>query len=400
MAKKGKPPKPKRRSGESRSEFKARKKAWKQEQALMDKYRKAGIDDPEFFAKQRGEKPAPPPPHERPIPAPKSREEGGQRHDGSYVRRSTVDLDKIEAHLDTKMDKDKGESLHDRFKSTFGEDLETPDGYDLIPEREVHTRAGSPTYVGDDSGLPPDVLADAYGTAAPPAVPAPAPAPAPAPVVPEPVAEMEPEPVAETEPEPEEEMEPEPEEEIEPEPAPEPETEVVPEPEPEPEPEPAPVSVPQPGAVAGVAGAGSVPGAVAASETRAKAEEAEPVDPPKYKFLDFRRFPKIGWNAWHRGGGVAKLILALINIPLYILLAWPFPPIIIVPLIATLLAINKARKERRAEEEAEWEAYQAEHPEEFQEGYGEDYGDGYAGEPYDTGYYEGEGYYEDDRYGY
>lgn len=403
MAKKKKPVKPKKIPGESRKEYKARVKAWKQEQALMEKYRKAGIDDPEFFARQKGEAQTPPPPHERPIPAPKTREEGGQRHDGSYVRRSTVDLDKIEAHLDTQMDKDHAETLHDRFKSEFGEDLETPDGYELIPERDVQVRAGPPTLAGVESGLSPQVMADAYGTDAPPATPPPAPPPAEM----APAYSMEPEPEMEPGPEPEVEIEPEPEPEVEmePEPEPEPEPEVEPEPEPEPEvepePEPAapPVVVPEPGAVAG---AGAVPGAMAAA---AEAEELEPVDPPKYHFMDARRFVRIGWNAWHRGGGVAKIIIFIINLFLAIGLFL----CLLLPLWVTIAQMLKKRKE----EQAEWEAHVAEHgyPEE-EAGVYDEYGEygqvdeygrpvGPAPEEYPGGYYEGEGgHYEDDRYGY
>ena len=401
MAKKVKPPKPKRRSGESRKEFKARKKAWKQEQALEEKYRKAGIDDPEFFARQRGERPAPPPPHERPIPQPKTREEGGQRHDGTYVRRSTVDLDKIEAHLDTKMDKDRGESLHDRFKSEFGEDLSTPEGYELIPERDVHVRAGPPTVASTDSGLSAEVLADAYGAGGAPATPEAAPAPPPVPdaeVEPEPIVEMEPEPVAELEPVPVAEVEPEPEVEVEPEPVEEP---PAPEPEPVPEPEPEPVAppvvVPEPGQVAGVAGA--VPGAtVAAAESPAVEDD---VEPPKYPWLHLARFPKLGWRAWKTGGGLAKLVVFLVNLFLYIGLLFLF----LVPVWYTIYHALKTRKERRAKEEAEWEAYVDEHGYPPEEAYGEGYyGDEYAAEPeggyYEGGYYEGEGHYEDDGYGY
>jgi hypothetical protein len=389
MAKKRKPPKPKKRSGESSKEFKARKKEWKREQALIEQYRKAGIDDPEFFAQQRGERPAPPPPHERPIPTTKSREDGGQRHDGSYVRRSTVDLSKIEAHLDTKMEKDKGESLHERFKSEFGEDLSAPDGYDLIPDRDVHVRAGPPTLASTESGLSDQVLADAYGDTA--TAPVPPPAPEPAPVAAEPDAEIEPEPVAEMEPEPVAEIEPEPEVEV--------ESEPMEEEAPEPEPVAPPVAVPEPGAVAGVAGvAGAAPGA-----TEAAAKEAAPVeddiDPPEYPFLHLRRFIKIGRRAWIKGGGLAKTIVGLVNFFLYVGLVWPLPPIFILPLAVTLIHWNKKRKAEAEAAEAEWEAHVAEH------GYPEEggYGDGYYGEEYaaEGGYYEGEGgHYEDDRYGY
>jgi len=401
MAKKNKPPKPKKQSGESSKEFKARKKAWKQEQALIGKYRKAGIDDPEFFAQQRGERPAPPPPHERPIPETKSREEGGQRRDGTYTRRSTVDLSKIEAHLDTKMDKGHSESLHTRFKSEFGEDLDTPEGYDLIPDREVQVRPGPPTLTGVESGLSDQVLADVYGVQATSYAPAPAPVPEPTPapqvVEPEPAPEMEiePEPVPEPMPEPIPEPEPEPEVEVEPEPEPEPVPEPVPEP--EPEPTPPPVVLPEPGAVAGVAGAGA--GATAAAEA-AEPAVLEEIDPPKYKFLDLRRFIKLGRRAWITGGGIAKLVVGIINTLLYIVLIFPIPPIIIVPVAATIVYYNNERKEKKAQEEAEWDAHVAEHGYPEQGGYGQAYGGEQGEYPAEGGYYEGEGHYEEDRYGY
>ena len=386
MAKKNKPPKPKKMSGESGKEFKARKKAWKQEQALIVKYQKAGIDDPEFFAQQRGERPAPPPPHERTIPTTKSREEGGQRQDGTYARRSTVDLNKIEAHLDTKMDKGHSESLHTRFKAEFGEDLDTPEGYELIPEREVQVRPGPPTLAAAESGLSDQVLADAYGVQATPYAPAPAP-------VPEPIPAPQ---VVEPEPAPELEIEPEPAPAPVPEPEPEPEVKVEPEPEtvpePEPEPTPPPVVLPEPGAVAG-----AVAGATAATETPAPVVEDD-IDPPKYKFLDLRRFIKLGRRAWIKGGAIAKLIVGIINTLLYIALV--IPPIIIVPVVATIVYYNNERKEKKAQEEAEWEAHVAEHGYPEQGGYGGAYGGEQGGYPAEGGYYEGEGNIEEDRYGY
>ncbi len=398
MAKKVKPKKPKKRPGESRKEFKARKKAWKQEQRLIDKYRAAGIDDPEFFAQQRGERPAPPPPHERPIPKPKTREEGGQREDGTYVRRSTIDLEKIEAHLDTKIEKDRGESLHDRFKTEFGEDLSAPDGYELIPERDVHVRTAPPTLASVESGLSPEVLADVYGSEGAPTLREEPPAPAYA-MEAAPVAEIEPEPVAEVEPEPMDEVEPEPAGEVEAEPIEEaaPTPEPPPAPAPEPEPTPPAVLVPEPGQVAGVAGA--VPGAAVAVAAPEQAEDD--IEPPKYPFFHFGRVIKLGRRAWLKGGPVAKTIVGVINFFLYIALV--IPPIIIIPIVATIMDYNKKRKEKQAE----WDAYVEEHgypPEEagYAEGY---YGEGYAAEGYDEGYqeggyYEGEGYYEEDRYGY
>jgi hypothetical protein len=393
MAKPKKPPKPKKRPGESKEEFKARKTAWKQQQRLAKELRKLGKEpDPEFFAQQQGQRPAPPPPHERPIPAPKSREEGGQRHDGSYVRRSTVDLDKIEAHLDTKMEKDRGESLHERFKSEFGEDLTTPEGYELIPEREVHVREGPPTLATVESGLSDQVLADAYGTAAPPAVPVPEPALEPEPVPEVPVPEPEPAPGPEPLPEPEPEPGPEPE------PAPEPEEAPGPEPVPEPEPEPTPppVAVPEPGAVAGVAGttAGATP---AAAEAAPKVEDD--IEPPKYRFLDARRFVKLGRRAWIKGGGVAKLIVGIINLFLYIGLML----CLLLPVWVTIYYVVRDSRDKREREEAEWEAYVAEHGYPEEGGYAGGYDEagaegGYYGA--EGGYYEGEGYYEEDRYGY
>jgi hypothetical protein len=407
MAKKPKPRKPAKRLDEDKKAYKARVKAWKKNQKMAEKLRKMGKEpDPSFFEQQQGERPAPPPPHERPIPTTKSREEGGQRHDGTYVRRSTVDLNKIEAHLDTKMEKDRSESLHSRFKSEFGEDLTTPDGYDLIPDREVHVRAGPPTLASVEGGLSAQALADVYGDPGAPQIPPPAPAPVPAvpdpEIEPEPAMEIEPEPEAEIEPEPVVEMEPEPEAEVEAEPEPGPQE--VPEPEPEPEPTPPPVVLPEPGAVAGVAGA--IPGSVAAASTEAAVVEDD-VDPPKYKFLDLRRFTKVGWRASKKGGMVAKIIVGTINFFIYLFFIWPLPPIIIVPVIATFSYWNKDRKERQAKEEAEWEAHVAEHGYPEEGGYADGYYDdgtpihGYAPDGTDEGYYEGEGVaYGDDRYGY
>lgn len=397
MAKKVKPKKPKKRPGESRKEYKARKKAWKQEQDLIRKYQKAGIDDPEFFAQQRGERPAPPPPHERPIPAPKTREEGGQRHDGTYVRRSTVDLEKIEAHLDTRIETDRGESLHERFKTEFGEDLSTPDGYELIPERDVLARTGPPTLASTEGGLSPEVLADVYGPEGAPTVPVTAPPPAPEVMETAPDAELEPEPVVELEPEPVVEMEPEPAGEVEAGEVEEGEPSPEPTPEPTPEPEQPTVQVPEPGQVAGVAGA--VPGAAVSAATPEKPEEE--IEPPKYPFFHLGRFIKLGRRAWLKGGPLAKTIVGVINFFLY--LALVIPPIIIIPIVATVYDWNKKRKEKQAE----WDAYVDEHgypPEE--EGYAEGYyGEEYAAQGYDEGqyeggYYEGDGYRDEDRYAY
>lgn len=372
MAKKGKPPKPKKRPGETKREYKARVKAWKQDQKIMDKYRKAGIDDPAFFAQQRGERPPPPQAHERPIPIPKSREEGGQRHDGSYVRRSTVDLDKIEAHLDTKMEKERGESLHERFKTTFGEDLDTPEGYELIPDREIVPRAKPPTVADARGELSADVLADAYGTRAPPPVPK---AEAPVPVAAPPDEELEPEPVAELEPELPVETEPEPVEEIEPEPVAAA----------EPEPTPAPVIVPEPGQVAGVAGAG-IAGATVADDV----PEKEVRKPPR-AFLHLGRFGKLGYWTLKEGGPVAKLILILINIPLYLLLFIP-------GILATIYYVYAGYKKRKAEEEKEYEEWMASQPAEEAYAYDE-YGNPVPQYGAEAGYYEGEEYY-DEPYGY
>jgi hypothetical protein len=333
MAKKPKPKKPARRPGEDKKAYKERVKAWKNDQRMAKKLRRMGQEpDPAFFTQQRGEPPPPPPPHERPIPTPKSREEGGQRHDGSYVRRSTVDLDKIEAHLDTKMEADRSESLHERFKSEFGEDLTTPDGYDLIPDRDVQVRAGPPTLASAEGGLSAQVMADAYGDGSAP----PAPPPEPAPI--EAVPEIEPEPEMEIEAEPVDEIEPMPEEEVEPEPEMEVEAEPIEEeaPAPEPEPEKPPVVVPEPGAVAGVAGvAGSTPVATAAAAEKAPKVEDD-IEPPAYPFLHLRRVIKVGRRAWIHGGGLAKTIVGLVNFFLYIGLIWPLPPIFILPLAVTL----------------------------------------------------------------
>jgi len=381
MAKKGKPPKPKKRPGETKREYKARTKAWKQDQRIMDKYRKAGIDDPAFFAQQRGERPTPPPPHERPIPAPKSREEGGQRHDGSYVRRSTVDLDKIEAHLDTKMEKERGESLHERFKSAFGEDLDTPEGYELIPDREIVPRARPPTVADARGELSAEVLADVYGTGAPPPAPSQYEAYVPEPPLHDREMEPEPEPMAEVEPAPPVETEPEPVDEVEPEPV----AAAEPEPAPIKEPAPPPVIVPEPGQVAGVAGAG-IAGAMEADE----GPEKEVRKPPR-GILHLARFGKLGYWTLKEGGPVAKLILVLINIPLYILLFIPSIP-------ATIYYLYIGYKRMKAEEDKEYEEWLASQP--ADEGYAYDeYGNPVPQYAPEGGYYEGEEYY-DEPYGY
>ena len=398
--------KPRRRPDESKKDFKRRKKEWKKEKQLVKKYEKAGITDPAFLAQKKGSAPPPPPPpHERPIPTTKSREEGGQREDGTYVRRSTVNIDKIEAHLDTISEKNRSESLQERFKEEYGEDRAVPEGYELIPDRDVHARITPPSVAQiEDRGLSAETLALAYGTDEPPAVPAELPVPEP---VPEPEPEPESEPVPELEPEPE----PEPVPELEPEPKPEPEP--VPELEPEapteeeaepevpeeegkveeaPEPEPAPVpAAPIAGAVAG-----TVAGVAAAGETKegeaAAAEVMDDFPPPKRPFLHLGRFIKLGRRPWATGGPIIKLILALINFFLYIGLLFIF----LIPVWATIYYLIKAHKAKKEEEEKYW----AEHPEEL--GYAQDeygYGEEYRQEP-EGGYYEGEGNYDDESYAY
>jgi hypothetical protein len=394
--------KPKRRPDESKKDFKRRKKEYKKEQKLVKKYEKAGITDPAFLAQKKGSAPPPPPsPHERPIPTTKTREEGGQREDGSYVRRSTVNIDKIEAHLDTMSEKDRSESLQDRFKSEYGEDLDVPEGYELIPDRDVHKRVTPPSVAQiEGRGLSAETLALAYGTDEPPVVPAEVPAPAP---LPEPVLEPEPEP--EPAPEPEPEPEPAPEPEPEPEPVPEPEAPASEEGEPEvpeeetdeeaPEPEPASVpTTPVAGAVAGsVAGVAGVAGASEAKEGEAAEAKVEDDFPPaKRPFLHLARFVKLGRRPWATGGPIVKLILGLINFFLYIGLLL----FLLLPVWATIYYFIKDYKAKKAEEEKYWE----EHPEELehaQDGYG--YGEE-QGYPPEGEYYEGEGYYDDESSSY
>ncbi|NIP34168.1 MAG: hypothetical protein GWN18_04505, partial [Thermoplasmata archaeon] len=117
----------------------------------------------------------------------------------------------------------------------------------------------------------------------------------------------------------------------------------------------------------------------------------------------FLRGIKLGRRAWIQGGPVAKVIVGTINFFLYVGLL--IPPIIIIPIIATVYDWNKKRKAKQAE----WEAYVEEHGYPEEEGYGAGfYGEGYNAEgygvegegQYEGGYYEGEGYYEEDRYGY
>ncbi len=385
--------KPRRRPDESKKDYKRRKKEWKKEQKLVAKYEKAGITDPAFLAQKKGSAPPPPPPlHEREIPTTKSREDGGQREDGSYVRRSTVNIDKIEAHLDTMSEKDRSESLQDRFKSEFGEDLDVPEGYELIPDRDVHKRV-TPLSVAqiEGQGISAETLALAYGTDEPPVVPAEMPSPEPIPEpMPEPEPEPAPEPMAEAEPV----AEPEPAAPAEGEAEPEvPEEETVEEaPEPEPEPEPASVpAAPVAGAVAGsVAG---VAGASEAKEGEAAEEKVEDDFPPaKRPFLHLGRFVKVGRRAWANGGIVIKIILGVINFFLYIGLLF----ILLLPVWATIYYIYKGYKAKKEEEAKYWE----EHPEELEYAqneyaYGEE-----QGYPPEGEYYEGEGYNEDESYSY
>lgn len=384
--------KPRRRPDESKKDFKRRKKDLKKERKLVKKYEKAGITDEAFLAQKKGSAPPPPPPpHERPIPTTKSREEGGQREDGSYVRRSTVNIDKIEAHLDTIMEKDRSESLKDRFKSEYGEDLDVPEGYELIPDRDVHKRITPPSVAQiEGRGLTAETLALAYGTDEPPVVPAEVPAPAPLPV-PEPVAVPEPVPEPEAVPEPEPELEPEAPavDEAEPE---VPEGETV-----EEAPEPEPVAVPAApvaGAVAGsVAGVAGVAGASETKEGEATAAKVEDDFPPaKRPFLHLFRFTKVGRRPMATGGIIIKIILGVINFFLYVGLLF----ILLLPVWATIYYIYKGYKAKKEEEEKYW----AEHPEELESaqneyGYAEEPGYGPEGE-----YYEGEGHYDDESYAY
>jgi hypothetical protein len=159
-----------------------------------------------------------------------------------------------------------------------------------------------------------------------------------------------------------------------------------PEPEPEAEPEPAPVIVPEPGAVAGVAG--STPGAVAAAAATEKKEVRKPPRP----FLHLGRLGKLGYWTLKEGGPVAKIILLAINVPLYILLFIP-------GVVATIYYVVKGYKEKKAKEEEEYEAYVAEHG--YEEDYDYDqYGEPVPAQPPEGGYYEGDGYYDDESYGY
>ncbi len=414
--------------GESRKEAKKRAKQErnlrKLERARWDRIKKRtpGFDEDidalveEAVQKERRKHHRMPPPQLEappPEPAPEAWEQGGMI-DGTYVRQSTVEIEKVEAHLDSLAEVTSQQAIARKYRDMFGEDLPIPEGYELVPERRVRRR-GVPAPEEAASPSPsPEAVAAAYGEGAapqpPPMPPAPAPEsytlphlaqhPAPEPAVAPQLATVEEAALPATEvaapAAPVEEA---------------PATEVLvgaaaPEgvPAPAPAPEPAPVA-----AYAGpqVAGAPAVAGVAASQVAQPVATAAapsavpKPVEKPKYKVLDIRRFWKIGHNAAKRGGGFMKLILVLINLPLYIVL-------LPIQIVATIVYAVSSWYAGHAKEKAREREWAEQHPAEegyYEEGYGEGYEEGYE-QPYDAqgpeegGYYD-EGYApEEDAYGY
>ena len=412
--------------GESRKEAKKRdkqeRKLRKLERARWERIKKRtpGFDEDidalveEAVLNERKKHHRMPPPQLEAAPPeqpPEAWEQGGMV-DGTYVRQSTIDIEKVEAHLDSLAEVTSQQAIARKYKEMFGEDLPVPEGYELVPERRVRRR-GTPS--PGDEAVPapsPEAVADAYSAGA---APPPPPMPPPPPPAPEsytlPHLAQQPESAAEAAPQP---------------PvavgeaaAPDatgavageaPATEVVvgapaPVPEAAPAPIPTPVAAPAP-AVAAPPAPGTVAGAAAPQPAAAAAAPAapKPVEKPKYKFLDLRRWPKLFFPTYKRGGGVAKLIIALINLPIYLLLI----PIEIVMTIYYVFASWRAESNKEKERERKW---REEHPEEaysdegYAEGYGEGYEEGYD-QPYDAEAPEGEGYYDDgyapeeDAYGY
>ncbi len=385
--------KPRKDTGESKKEAKKRQKEEKKELKKFEKQakrmRKLGHDvtAEDLWRLKYGEPEEPRPrPRERRIPMPKSREEGGRRQDGRYVRRSTVDLNKVEAHLDSFTTKEASDTLVAKYKEMYGEDLPVPDGYKLIPEREFRERRGPPTIAEFEAGVavPEEEEALAYSVEAP---------------AEEAVEEAAPEAPAEEVAV--EEAVPEPEvEEIAPEEAPEeeaaPAVEEAPE-EPAPVPEEAPVAEAVPAAaVAGVAGAAPVVEA-AAKEVKAavEVEEAEAEEeeelPGLRPFFHPLRVIKLAPRAYRNGGPLVKFIIGLINVLLNIFM-WIFS-LFIIPIAGGAYYGYKWWKVRKEEQAKAWEEYYAE------EGYPEDE-EYYGEEEYYEGEYPEEGYYEEEGYAY
>ena len=361
----------------AKAEGKLQKDDRKRAERLSKAHPELGIDVEAYVRQESGKRQPrmpqmPPPLEEPPQRQPRAWEQGGMV-EGTYQRQSTIEVEKIEAHLDSLAEREAQVSVAQKYKQMFGEDLPIPEGYELIPERRVKRRAGGP--VADEAppeaAPPPEPALQAYGATPPPPELAPLPAP-PAPVAPAPP------PVAEV---------------PAPAPAPAPEaapaveaapsaeaaatTEVVVEAPPAPAPEAAPAPAPPPAPVApqvaGVAGAPVAAVAAAAVAARPKEEEA----PLKLRHpLDMRRFSKIGPRAAKRGGPVTKLILGVINLVIYIALLFIF----LAPLWFTIYVMFKEYKAKKAEEEKrarEWDA----------QGYGQ-------AEPGAEGYSDEGGYYD------
>jgi len=365
---------------------------------------------------------APPPQLEAPPPEPEPEPwERGGMVDGTYVRQSTVDIEKVEAHLDSLAEVTSQQAIARKYKDMFGEDLPVPEGYELVPERRVRRR-GAPTYGEEAEAAPsPDVVAAAYGEGAAP--PPPLPPPVPPPPVPEsytlPHLAQQPGSAAEAAPQPPVAVEAAPPPATEgPAPAaveeeapatevlvgaPAPEAAAAPAVPPAPAPEATPATAPAAAyAAPQAAGAPAVAGAAAPQAAAAATPAPAPkvVEKPKHKWLDIRRFWKVGHTAAKRGGGVMKLILGLINLPIWLIL-------LPVEVAATIFYIASAWNVRRAEEKERDRQWREQHPEEqyYDEGYGEGYEEGYD-QPYAAEGPEEEGYYDDgyaseeDAYGY
>jgi hypothetical protein len=388
---------------QAKKRFKAEDRLQKDDRRRADRLSKAhpelGIDVESYVRQEsakRQPRPQQMPPRleEPPERQPRAWEAGGMV-EGTYQRRSTIEVERIEAHLDSLAEREAQSSVAKKYKQMFGEDLPIPEGYELIPERRVKRRAGGPTAeeAPEEAAPSTDAALETYGATPPPAglTPLPAP-PAPEAAAPPPAVEA-PAPVPGSAPPAEV--------------APPAEaaatTEVVVEAPPAPAPTAAPEAAPAPVVagpaspqVAGVAGAPAAAAATAATATAATKPKEEEAPLKLRHFLDLRRFSKIGPRAAKRGGAVTKMILGVINLILYIALLLIF----LAPVWFTIYVMFMENKAKRAEEEKrarEWdERYGLAEP--GAEGYYDEGGyydyapEGYEGEPApEAGYDYGEG---------
>jgi len=390
---------------QAKKRFKAEDRLQKDDRRRADRLSKAhpelGIDVESYVLKEsakRQPRPQQMPPRleEPPERQPRAWEAGGMV-EGTYQRRSTIEVERIEAHLDSLAEREAQSSVAKKYKQMFGEDLPIPEGYELIPERRVKRRAGGPTAeeAPEEAAPSAEAALETYGATPPPAglTPLPAP-PAPEAAAPPPAVEA-PAPVPGSAPPAEV--------------APPAEaaatTEVVVEAPPAPAPTAAPEAAPAPVVagpaspqVAGVAGApaAAATAAAAAATATAAAKPKEEEAPLKLrKFMDMRRFWKFGPKIGRSGGPIGKLIFGIINLIFYLLVT-----ITTIQIWTTILYVYNEYKAKKAEEEKrarEWdERYgQAEPGAEgyYDEGGYYDYGpEGYEGEPApEAGYDYGEG---------